>query len=492
MHGRFLRLLVPALVVGSLVLYGCSDDKATDDNNVVITDNQLDSAFAVLMQRSGMMVDSLMGSGDFSMSDYDYRGLHAIFTGYLAEHPGHSKASFGASMTSMLVMTSNDQIAGLFDSLWGEAGGLLGARVRFPAKLTDQRNVCLLPADVPSIGIERDFLAKSYLAIVARATSMPTQFSQIQGGIRQYGLPAVNGSLTNLNTILADSDYVCWVTPEMMDDTTMTDSVEIDRTDFLAFAAGITVVKSFLHLAVAYNVDISGWDSAGIAEILDQHGDWMTLYADGASQMTTARTAFLNAVDLADECLTSLEAEYVSDSDQTDDLLGGLLFGSLLTADHIAGYRGYLDLANAYLTEPQWIHGDFNDDGIDTDSLRISVRRIFEDPIEVPASYVPPYTFTINSVWDTAWLDYPTNTIVDSVDSFYQVAFTWDADTVADFHFPDPSFNGILVDITTDSALQAVFDDPEEDWSKYDTLEVPMAPTILDLLNWYNDQGLSK
>ncbi len=114
MKSSVLRVFLLLAMIAGLIVIGCSDDKS--DTKVVITDSQLEAALATLMRQSNTMLDSVF-TGDLEPSDYDFRPLHAVFVGYLAEHPGHKRASFGAALSSMMILTTNSELNRLFDSL---------------------------------------------------------------------------------------------------------------------------------------------------------------------------------------------------------------------------------------------------------------------------------------------------------------------------------------------------------------------------------------
>ena len=262
-----------------------------------------------------------------------------------------------------------------------------------------------------------------------------------------------------MDNILDDPGYIFWVTPAMMAGT-ISDSIEIDHPDFLTFAAGLRTIKSFCHLVVAYNVDVPSYDSTGIAWLINQSNDWMSLHNDGDTHMAAARTVFLDAVGLVDDAITALEAEQASDLNQSNDLIKADWEPWEFDEAH-----DVIDSVNTYLTTPQWVVGYFDNDQFE-DSVRVDASAIFDNPIDGIFSLLPSYSAEIIHVADTFYYPYGY-----WVEEYYMAIITWEANTYEDWIIPNPSINGILPDITTDAAFKDLLGLTSEDWTKTMELE---------------------
>ena len=460
---------VIVLTAGMLICWGCSgdDDKITD-NGTVITEEDLDTAFKELILKTESMIEILDQGGDIDPAQFNYGGLHNVFTGFLSSHPGHAKASFGAGITSIMVLASDQELYDLIDSIIALGDlGFSKVQVPNPTKLSGPREMLRFPSEITSTGIETNFLAQSYLATIMRAATGPIQFSQIQAYIRAKLLPAVDNSIGYFNNVLNYPDFVFWITPELMGDPSY-DSVEIDRADFLVFTAGMKTVKSFLHISVAYDVDMPSYDEFGIEYVFNQSARWMSLLGDGATQMATAKAAFLEAADLAETAVAALEAEPAIDPDQTDDLIP-----ADTNATAYNEIKHVIDSVQAYLTAPQWVH--YYDMYNQPDSVRVNAGAIFDNPLDGIFTYLPPYDVECEAVVDTIWYYLsPTDSFISDIYEYYGVYITWDANSYGEWIFPDPSFNGILVDISTTAELLDVIGYPEESWQKVDTLRLDL------------------
>jgi hypothetical protein len=469
---RLFVLTALAMVAGASLFFGCGGDDGAGPGPTP-TPVDLDSAFRELAGLMKTMTDSMTMGEDPHLDDYDFSSLNQLFKNYEASHPGDPKASFGAAITSIMSLTASQELNALIDTLIviNEGGGLGAARVPNPGKLSSRWAMMAMPTELSGAGVERNFLAQSYAALMARAISNPPKFSEVQDIIREEFIPAIEGNEQYLLNVLNAPDFVFWLTPEMLGETS--DSIEIDHTDFLVFASGLSLIASFFHMAIAYNVDLPSYDSAGIAYMFDQQNDWMSLYPDGFYQMGIALAGFETALQTADEAITSLQAEQATDLNQSNDLIKA----DWVPSDYVEAHA-MIDSIQMYMTAPQWVYGDFDADP-QTDSLRVDVSTIFTDPIDGFFSLFPPYTSEVITAYDTSW--YWTSywdgyewhdTLLFNLASYPAVVITWDADTFEQWVFPNPSINGLLPDITTDAAFKQLFGLTPDMWQKQMQLDL--------------------
>jgi len=450
MNSRFLKGCLLLFIMGIFLIYGCTEDDTVTGGNGNGTEAGLDSAFQELASLMETMIDTMAENENARPADFDFSGLHQIFTDYLNAHPNDPAASFGCAMTSILTLSASEDIDVLIDTIAAvDDWWFFKGYVPNPAKFSGRGEMLRFPTEITSSGIESNFLAQSYFAVMAKAMADPPQFSEIQDVVREEFIPAVDAAIGYFDNILASPGYVFWVTPEMTGETE-SDSVEIDRADFLVFAAGLNVIKSFFHIVVTYDVDLPSYDSAGIVYMLDQDSNWMSLYADGASHMATAKTAFLDAVDLVDNALNALETEQSTDLNQSNDLIKADWSSSEYDNAH-----DIVDSVEGYMAIPQWVYADFNNDGFE-DSVRVDAAVMFDNPIDGIFSLLPPYTAEVNQADETIII----------------VTITWEANSFGEWVIPDPGVNGILPDINTDAKFKELFGLTEDSWSKQEELRM--------------------
>jgi len=461
-------LIIAVLLACGMFFFGCSDDDGGNGVGPGPLDADIDSSFQELAELMEQMIDSMSVSDDFHPDDFDFGALHQAFVNYLAGHPGDPKASFGAAMTSIMILSTDPLVSAMIDSIkaFAQGDGFFTAVVPNPDKLSSRGDMLSFPTDVFSSGIERNFLGQAYASLMYRAVVNPPKFSDLQNVVRTKFLPAIGNSIGYMDNILADPGFIFWVTPQMMGETS--DSVEIDHADFLVFAGGLRVIKSFFHMAVAYDVDLPSYDSAGIAYMFDQSNDWMSLHPDGGQQMANSLTEFMDALDMADSAVSALMVEQSTDLDQSNDLI----VANWTIADY-AEAHAIIDTIQTYLTDPQWIYGEFNGDGF-TDSVRVDIAAVFGSPIDGVFSLLPPYSSQVftgaDSLWWYEWIwngyEYVIDSFLYDIRSYIEVEITWDADDFEDWEIPDPSISGILPDITTDADFKDLFGLTPAMWEK--------------------------
>ncbi|MCH8019735.1 hypothetical protein IH785_07730 [candidate division KSB1 bacterium] len=236
-----------------------------------------------------------------------------------------------------------------------------------------------------------------------------------------------------MNTI-AESDsaeeYSFIVTSEMQggDVEVQEDPVELDLTDFKAFYASLLSGRAVFRIFLAYDLDVTSYDSTGFVEALRQNSDFFTL--TDASEVNRARADLTKAANLVLEGLTFLRNE----TDNQDDDLITVDPGEEDELDEIeTTVTDFLSSLNGDVT----LIEDFDDDESTPDaSLTISLRNFFETPPTNPKQLLPSYMIQNDP---------------DEGDEF-----VWTAQSVDAWVFPDPTFNGLLPAMT-DTLLKEIF-----------------------------------
>jgi len=255
----------------------------------------------------------------------------------------------------------------------------------------------------------------------------------MQAAIRDIVLPSFDIAIDRMNTI-AENDssdqYTFMVTSQMQGGTPSEpeDPVELDLTDFKAFFASLLSGRAVFRIFLAYDLDVTSYDSTGFVEALQQNSDFFTL--TDASEVNRARADLTKAANLVLEGITFLRNET---DNQDDDLItvdpgeeDELNEIETTVTDFLASLNG-----DVTLTE------DFDDDENTPDvSLTISLRNFFETPPTNPKQLLPSYMIQNDP---------------DEGDEF-----VWTAQSVDAWVFPDPTFNGLLPAMT-DTLLKEIF-----------------------------------
>jgi len=261
----------------------------------------------------------------------------------------------------------------------------------------------------------------------------PPLASEMQAAIRDIMLPSFEIAIDRMNTITeSDSaeEYIFIVTSEMQGSEVdvQEDSVELDLTDFKVFYASLLSARAVFRIFLAYDLDVTSYDSSGFVEALQQNSDFFTL--TDASEVNRARADLTKAANLVLEGITFLRNE----TDNQDDDLITVDPGEEDELNEIeTTVTDFLDALNGEVTLTKDF--DFDENTPDV-ALTISLRNFFETPPTNPKQLLPSYTI--------------------QPDSLEGDEFVWTAQSVDAWVFPDPTFNGLLPDMT-DTLLKETF-----------------------------------
>lgn len=271
----------------------------------------------------------------------------------------------------------------------------------------------------------------------------PPLASEMQDAVRNIVLPSFEISIERMNTIVeSDSadQYTFIVTSEMQGGTSgelEEEPIELDLTDFKVFYASLLSTRAGLRVFLAYDLDVTSYDSTGITNALKQDSNFFTL--KDANEMRRAKADLTKAANLVLEGITFLRNET---DDQEDDFIrvdpagdGDLDIDNL---DEIeTRVMEFLDAINGEVTLTE----DWDDDeGTPDAELTISLNAFFDNPPQNPKQLLPSYM-----------IERDTEDGDDERDQFVWTAQTFDA-----WAFPDPTFNGLLPAMT-DTLLKEIF-----------------------------------
>jgi len=261
----------------------------------------------------------------------------------------------------------------------------------------------------------------------------PPLASEMQAAIRDIMLPSFEIAIDRMNTITeSDSaeEYIFIVTSEMQGSEVdvQEDPVELDLTDFKAFYASLLSARAVFRIFLAYDLDVTSYDSSGFVEALQQNSDFFTL--TDASEVSRARADLTKAANLVLEGITFLRNE----TDNQDDDLITVDPGEEDELNEIeTTVTDFLSSLNGEVTLTE----DFDDDESTPDvSLTISLRNFFETPPTNPKQLLPSYMIQNDP---------------DEGDEF-----VWTAQSLDAWVLPDPTFNGLLPTMT-DTLFKEIF-----------------------------------
>jgi hypothetical protein len=123
----------------------------------------------------------------------------------------------------------------------------------------------------------------------------------------------------------------------------------------------------------------------------------------------------------------------------------------------------YLPRVRNTLNTSEDVTADFNGDGMDQ-TVAFSAKAFFDNPISnLKRDLLPGYTTRVEKDSSGWWWD---------KEYFWVAVIIWDANSFEQWNFPDPTFNGILPEITTDAEFKQTFGIDADDWQKEVRFEI--------------------
>ncbi len=345
--------------------------------------------------------------------------------------PENGDANVGLALTEIALMGTNAEILALI----GEFGPLLGLEAASSPSLGKLVGGQAVSAD-PVFSAEKtlDWFRHGF-ARPGQVTP-PPDLGQIQDLAEAVVLPVMELVMDLLAVVEGLDEWHLTLTAAM---TGMEEgALEIDQTDIYMVDAVVHAMAAEIYAMVAYDMDTPTVmsDTLAVKAAFDQDtGTFMTLRTNGAANLGNSRTALLDGIARMNSFIAGLQTET---DDQSDDMIKLDPTGNEgPTQEDLDEMLTGLAAVYAALTSPQTITEDFDDDGMDED-LQVDLSVLFTDPITDLKALLPPYT------WDS------TNEM-----------YFWDGYLSEDFSafvFPDPDFNGVLPQFTTDAEFKAFFD----------------------------------
>lgn len=397
--------------------------------------------------------DEILEEADssFRPGDIDFSGVNSLYEEAISLCPTNLDAQFGAAFTGLLIFLADedlnnlyDRVKYLIDTMEANSGKLA------PLGMLPDVNPggFLAPAGIPlrvrHFGDVLPPLISLDYAIISTAADDP-MINDLQQILESSLLPRIVSSRNRLLEVLGDASYTFTVTPEMQGNSGAS-QVELDRSDFRVFLAIMYAAEASVHIICARDLDIYPYNANGLENALHQDSSFLGLKPGGvgANHMSSAKAGILSAEVALETAIDHLLAEintdqtydfikvYPEDEEELQDI-----------QDSLAHYR-------TYFYGPIELEVTLGDN--DT-TLTVDLRQFFDNPMENPKAFLPGYTITL-----------------EGENEITQVCYTWDANTFAEWSWPDVTFNGLLPGMMHDQFKEIIMGDGAG-WLKSDCSE---------------------
>jgi len=326
-------------------------------------------------------------------------------------NPNNDDANFGVALTGLLMITQDDNLQNMLNN-WGN---YFTTNTPFEvtngtAKILGKRGFGL-PISLEGMRVPMSAFVGGPLSLAKMSLDDVPQFSEFQQIVSTLFLPIINASIEGLEKVEENQTYVFTITGGMQGDAQAT-SVELDLTEVYAIDMMLHALKAICYSVISYNFDFVSFDADGIVTELSRNSDFATLKNKGGQYLSTAISSMKTAIDKFEDGIDFLVAET---DNQDDDLI------PIPDGDDLADIREGIDDSRKALNGPKWMvyerWDDYYDDYIE-DSVKVDIRKFFENSIDDFKEMVPPYTVStgIDTTTDWNWEDEPIYYSIDSVE----------------------------------------------------------------------------
>lgn len=280
-------------------------------------------------------------------------------------------------------------------------------------------------------------MAKNLLKIYTVAKVDPPLISDMQRIVRDAFLPRINYAIDQLALVENIDSYTFKVSGKMRGDSKL-DTVSLYSTEFMFTGALLQGVKSMLEGMLVYKFELADYKQASLVAALQQNStSFFYLANDGTTHSQNAKASINSMIDKLLLGITKLESISGHKSDAVIKIGNdGLKQADLDTA------KKYLNKMKTSMTSAITVHLD----NVGTDEtpmdIQVYLGKFFDNPVQNPKSaFLPPYTVTASGTED--------------------IQFKFNANTYAEFNFPDATFGGVFPGMTNDNLKKLMQIDKE-------------------------------
>jgi len=373
--------------------------------------------------------------GNFqNASDFDalnFKTANNLYKEAINLDPDNKDAHLGAAITEILCVyadTSVNRIVKQWESFGDSQSDNPNPLPIKNAGLLSSTSQMVVPVNE---------MAKNLLKIYTVAKVDPPLISDMQRIIRDAFLPRINYAIEQLGFVENADSFKFRVSGKMQGDSKLA-PVYLYSTEFMITDAMLQGVKSMLEGFLVYKFDLADYKQATLVAALQQNStSFFYLASDGATHSQNAKAAINNMIDKMLTGITKLETVSGHQSDAVIKIGNdGLKQADLDTA------KKYLNKMKTSMNSAITVHLD----NVGTDEtpmdIQVYLGKFFDNPVTNPkASFLPAYTVTASGTED--------------------INFKFNAETYAEFNFPDPTFGGVFPGMNNDNMKKLMEIDKE-------------------------------
>jgi|GEM_PF-2763034 len=438
---NFLSILLVFVVVFTISgcdLFGDDDDDNDESGNQTLADEYFNHGTNLLQEALYLNINS--GSDRVILATLELDAVLLAFNRAIEHDSNHSGAHFCLGVIDAALVTNEERFKTLFSDL--HSFEFLYRIFEFRYPIFD---------DTINGGSEKAIITPFNLMHSITNLDENEQIInyETQQEIREYILPEIAKAIQHFELVWADEDFTFGITPRMQGDENF-DIIEIDRTDIAAVLFALHSVNATLNHLISYDMQIGDINGVDLQNVLVQDSPFLTLYETGANDMGVALASWNEAVNYLENGLLLLENET---DNQQNDLIKIDPYDLELIED-IEQLSQEIPRIKNLLTSQADFDFDLDGDGYEEETITVSLNNFYSNPVENWKEMLPSYTINI-----------------DPESEFYYVTgyLVWDANSVDEWLFPDPTFNGLFPGMTNSRLVELLLNGNE--WDKYNDFE---------------------
>jgi len=137
--------ILALLLMVAFLIYGCGDDDKPPGPGPEPPPHP-DSTFSELTVTLDEMIEAMANDPETPLDNFDFSALNQAFKNYESAYPGHDMASFGVAITSLLMLTTSEDLNALIDTIIAmDESGMLKISVPNPEKMSGRENFFAFP-----------------------------------------------------------------------------------------------------------------------------------------------------------------------------------------------------------------------------------------------------------------------------------------------------------------------------------------------------------
>jgi len=436
-------ILCLLVIVTIAYQYGCakksSDPVSPSTNDPQSSKIKSDQAYQMMENE----MDKAVNGNYTNASSYDQiniGGANALYKEALNTNAGNMDAQFGAAISEIMCAYSDADINQLVKDLeqsFNDYG--LGKIISRP----------IIPAKASQMIVPLEILAGNLFALNKIALKDPPLINRIQQVLSDKFLPRINYAIDRLNIIESHPDFEFIISSKMQGDLQL-NPVRVYITEAEFINAGLQGVKAALEIFLIYNFDLPNYEQSTLINALNQNNTtFFVLKSDGQQRVASIKNDFNSMLTKAKSAINYLE----SVSGKKNDAIIKLGSGNVQQKD-LDSVKKYLNMAYNSLTQNVSVKLNNADTDGNSYTVNINIGNYLNNLPNNPKKNLLP-SYSITSVGTGK----------------FDIKFSFDAQSYADFNFPDPTFCGLFPGMSNETLKRILQIDKEYGFELYGWLD---------------------